>query len=289
MSCSSRTAVNWKWRRPARRRRSRWRNWLTILVVFPLLLNLVVRTFGWIALLAQNGLVNQALQALGVVQEPVKLLFNFAGLLIGLTHIFLPFMVLVLIGPIQNIPRDVEDAARGLRGGAAAHGDGAGARLPLRCPRAPDGSARVTAARFRGWLLRVWVALVFAFLMLPVVVIALASFSRTSYLTIPPKGVTLRWFGAVLGDPEYVYAIGFSLSLALVATVGSLAAGVAASYALIRRRVPGGALVSALLNAPLIFPGVVVGVALLQFYALVHMNGTLAGLARAHMVITVPY
>ena len=91
---------------------SRWRSWLTILVVFPLLLNLVVRTFGWIALLAQNGLVNQALQTLGVVDAPVKLLFNFAGLLIGLTHIFLPFMILVLIGAIQNIPRDVEDAAR---------------------------------------------------------------------------------------------------------------------------------------------------------------------------------
>ena len=65
------------------RTRSRWRNWLTILVVFPLMLNLVVRTFGWIALLAQNGLVNQALQALGMMDEPVKLLFNFAGLLIG--------------------------------------------------------------------------------------------------------------------------------------------------------------------------------------------------------------
>lgn len=91
---------------------SRWRSWLTILVVFPLLLNLVVRTFGWIALLAQNGLVNQALQLLGIVESPVRLLFNFAGLLIGLTHIFLPFMILVLIGAIQNIPRDVEDAAR---------------------------------------------------------------------------------------------------------------------------------------------------------------------------------
>ena len=91
---------------------SRWRSWLTILVVFPLLLNLVVRTFGWIALLAQNGLVNQALQALGLTGAPVKLLFNFAGLLIGLTHIFLPFMILVLIGAIQNIPRDAEDAAR---------------------------------------------------------------------------------------------------------------------------------------------------------------------------------
>jgi len=147
----------------------------------------------------------------------------------------------------------------------------------------------VTAARVRGWLLRTWVALVFAYLLLPVVVVALASFSRTSYLTVPPKGLTLRWFSAVLGDPEYVHAIVFSLGLALVATVGSLAVGVAASYALLRRRVPGGAVISALLNAPLIFPGVVVGVALLQFYALVRMNGTLLGLALAHMVITVPY
>lgn len=147
----------------------------------------------------------------------------------------------------------------------------------------------MTAARVRAWLLRVWVALVFGFLLLPVVVVVLASLSRTSYLTVPPQGVTLRWFAAVLRDPEYVNAIGFSLALAGVATLCSLVAGVTASYALIRWRVSGGALVSALLNAPLIFPGVVVGVALLQFYALVRFNGTFAGLALAHMVITVPY
>jgi putative spermidine/putrescine transport system permease protein len=120
---------------------SRWRNWLTILVVFPLLLNLVVRTFGWIALLAQNGLVNQALQALGLVESPVKLLFNFAGLLIGLTHIFLPFMVLVLIGAIQNIPRDVEDAARVL--GASWGSAFLRVTLPLSAPGILSGSILV--------------------------------------------------------------------------------------------------------------------------------------------------
>jgi len=123
------------------RTRSRWRNWLTILVVFPLLLNLVVRTFGWMALLAQNGLVNQALRALGLVQSPVKLLFNFAGLLIGLTHIFLPFMVLVLIGAIQNIPRDVEDAARVL--GASWGGAFLRVTLPLSAPGIVSGSILV--------------------------------------------------------------------------------------------------------------------------------------------------
>ena len=120
---------------------SRFRNWLTILVVFPLYLNLVVRTFGWIALLAQNGLVNQALQALGVVSEPVKLLFNFAGLMIALTHIFLPFMVLVLIGPIQNIPRDVEDAARVL--GASWGSTFLRVTLPLSMPGILSGSILV--------------------------------------------------------------------------------------------------------------------------------------------------
>ena len=147
----------------------------------------------------------------------------------------------------------------------------------------------MTAARVRGWLLRLWVALVMGFLMLPVVVIALASLSRTSYLTVPPRGLTLHWFTVVLADAEYVHAIGFSVLLALVATAGSLATGVAASFALVRRRVHGAGAIAALLNAPLVFPGVVVGVALLQFYALVHVNGTLVGLAVAHMVITVPY
>jgi putative spermidine/putrescine transport system permease protein len=123
------------------RTRSRWRNWLTILVVFPLLLNLVVRTFGWIALLAQNGLVNQALLGLGLVDAPVKLLFNFAGLLIGLTHIFLPFMVLVLVGAIQNIPRDVEDAARVL--GASWLGAFLRVTLPLSAPGVLSGSILV--------------------------------------------------------------------------------------------------------------------------------------------------
>ena len=102
------------------RTQSRWRPWLMLLVVFPLLLNLVVRTFGWIALLANRGLVNDTLIALGLIETPIKLLFNFSGLLIALSHIFLPFMVLVLVGVIRNLPRDVEDAARTLGAGWAA-------------------------------------------------------------------------------------------------------------------------------------------------------------------------
>ena len=106
---------------------------------------------------------------------------------------------------------------------------------------------------------------------------------------MPPQGITLRWFGQVLNDPGYIDAILFSLALAAVVTAGSLAMGMAAAYALVRRAVPGAEAITALLMAPLIFPGVVVGVALLQLYTVVGLSATFTGLALAHMVITLPY
>jgi putative spermidine/putrescine transport system permease protein len=93
------------------------RSWLTLLVVFPLLLNLVVRSFGWMALLANHGLVNNALVALHLIETPLKLMFNLTGLIIGLVHIYLPFMVLVLVAALQALPRDAEAASAMLGAG----------------------------------------------------------------------------------------------------------------------------------------------------------------------------
>jgi putative spermidine/putrescine transport system permease protein len=123
------------------RTKSRWRSWLTILVVFPLLLNLVVRTFGWIALLANRGLINETLSAVGLIESPLRLMFNFTGLLIGLTHIFLPFMVLLLVSAIQTIDRSVEEAARVL--GASWSETFLKVTLPLSTPGILSGSILV--------------------------------------------------------------------------------------------------------------------------------------------------
>ncbi len=167
---------------------------------------------------------------------------------------------------------------------------------PAEPPREPEPARRArpqpsgrTAAAAGRWGPRLYVTLLLIFLLAPVAVTVLASLSTTSYLTIPPKGVTLRWFGEVLRDREFTDAIVTSLVLAAAATAGSLVIGTAAAYALVRRAVPGAAAVSALLMAPLVFPGVVVGVALLQFYTLVGLAGSFAGLALAHVMITVPY
>ncbi|SFJ38886.1 putative spermidine/putrescine transport system permease protein [Bosea sp. OK403] len=130
---------------------------------------------------------------------------------------------------------------------------------------------------------------VIVFLQIPVIVVVLAAFSTTSYLTIPPRGLTLAWFGKVLSDPSYLSAIRMSLILACGSTAISLVLGVAAAYALFRKALPGSEAITSVLMAPLVLPAVVIGVALLQYYSLTGLRGSLFGLLMAHVVITVPY
>jgi putative spermidine/putrescine transport system permease protein len=87
---------------------------LRLVVLAPLLVSVVVRTYGWLILLAGNGPVNQALMALGVIQEPLRLLFNLSGVTIGLLHVFLPTMVLATVGVIEGVDRTTEEAAASL-------------------------------------------------------------------------------------------------------------------------------------------------------------------------------
>lgn len=86
-----------------------------LLVIFPLLCNIVVRSFGWMVLLAPKGVINGTLVSLGLIGEPLALMYNLTGVVIGLTRIYLPFMVLLLVPALQNISADVEAAALGLR------------------------------------------------------------------------------------------------------------------------------------------------------------------------------
>ncbi|MEP9399616.1 ABC transporter permease [Mesorhizobium sp. KR2-14] len=131
--------------------------------------------------------------------------------------------------------------------------------------------------------------LVILFLQLPVIVVVLAAFSTTSYLTIPPQGLTLKWFAKVLSDPVYLDAIRISLTLAVGSTAISLVLGVAAAYALFKRMLPGTEALTSFLMAPLILPSVVIGVALLQYYSMIGWRGSFAALLLAHVIITVPY
>ena len=139
------------------------------------------------------------------------------------------------------------------------------------------------------WSLRVAAGGVIIFLMLPVFVVVFASFSATAYLTIPPQGWTLHWFAQVLSDPTYLSAIAFSLELAIAATLVALLLAIPACYALHNHWLPFSGAISGFLLSPLIFPAVVIGVALLQYLSFLGLRGNFVILALAHVVIVTPY
>src|SRR5262245_60576325 len=73
---------------------SRVKGVLLILLLSPLLVGVVIRSFGWMVLLADNGVVNSLLRRSGLAPDGVKLMYNEFGVLLGTVHIYLPFMVL---------------------------------------------------------------------------------------------------------------------------------------------------------------------------------------------------
>jgi putative spermidine/putrescine transport system permease protein len=85
-----------------------------LVVIAPLFTSSIVRSFGWMISLGNNGFVNRLLLDIGLVDGPVRLIFNELGVVIGLTHILLPFMVLSIASVLQGIDHSLEEAAMDL-------------------------------------------------------------------------------------------------------------------------------------------------------------------------------
>lgn len=139
------------------------------------------------------------------------------------------------------------------------------------------------------WMQGLYILLLVVFLLTPIIVVALASVTKTTYLAVPPQGVTLHWFREVLTSSSYQQAIGTSLLLALAATAGATALGTVAAYGLHRYRPRAANGLVTLMNLPQIVPGVVLGVALLQFLTVAGLRGGMLPLIATHIIIALPY
>ena len=85
---------------------------ITGLVVLPLMISPVARTYAWLVILGRTGFVNKALVAVGLSDEPIRFLFTETAVFIGLLQLFLPLMIISLISALENMPRDAVPAAR---------------------------------------------------------------------------------------------------------------------------------------------------------------------------------
>lgn len=93
---------------------------LLLLVTIPFWTNLLIRTYSWIMILRDEGLVNRGLQALGLIETPLRLLYTNGAIAVGLVYAFLPFMVLPIYAAIERIDRSLIEAAHDLYAGRAA-------------------------------------------------------------------------------------------------------------------------------------------------------------------------
>jgi len=99
------------------RTRSRWKGLLIALVLAPELSGVVLRTYGWLVILEDRGVINTLLRSWGVIAEPIRLVHNYTGVIIGLSHVLLPFAILALMASIQAIDPTLEQAAMNLGAG----------------------------------------------------------------------------------------------------------------------------------------------------------------------------
>jgi putative spermidine/putrescine transport system permease protein len=129
----------------------------------------------------------------------------------------------------------------------------------------------------------------YAFLLAPILVTAVMSFSNDAVLSYPPSTWGVRWYGALIENGDFGKAFRTSAVIAAAVACLSLLAGVPAAYAIARYHFVGRASLFALFTAPLLLPSIVLGVGMLLVFVRLHLTATYSGLILGHLVVTFPY
>jgi putative spermidine/putrescine transport system permease protein len=157
-------------------------------------------------------------------------------------------------------------------------------------PAAPPDRRRIGRVALGGV-----VAAGYGVIVAPLVFVSWLAFFKNEVVSFPPEGYTLRWFGNILDQNNFVSGFATSLQVGVIAMVAGLLIGLPASLALARRRFRGRETVNTLLLLPLVVPGVVAGAAIYVFQVEAEiltrlpLVAALPGLVLAHVMITVPW
>lgn len=132
-------------------------------------------------------------------------------------------------------------------------------------------------------------ALILLYLLAPVIVVVATAFTTSNYPVFPPQGFTLQWFERFLGMAEFTDAIYRSTLLASTSTLVATILGTFGALSLARYRFKGREALSAFMLSPILFPTIVLGLALLVFFSQIGLSGSFLGLVIAHSVLTTPF
>lgn len=138
------------------------------------------------------------------------------------------------------------------------------------------------------WL-TIYAAIVFAFLMIPLLIITVTAFGGGSAITFPIDSFSVKWFVNVFMIKSFRASFLTSIEVALLATVIALLVGIPAAYALARSGMKGRGILKSIFLSPTIVPGIVIGFILYQFLILTFRLPVLISLLAGHFMVTLPY
>ncbi len=132
-------------------------------------------------------------------------------------------------------------------------------------------------------------AAVFGFLLAPVAVVLIISFSSANYLQFPPPGFSLQWYENYFTSDRWIVATWASVQVAVATTVLATLLGTTSALALNRWYFPGRQLLFTFLVSPMIVPVMIIAMALYAAFAPLRLVGTLPGLVLGHTILAYPY
>ncbi len=133
------------------------------------------------------------------------------------------------------------------------------------------------------------VVALYGFLLAPLAIVLLTSFSNDAYLSFPPSQWGFAAYAALLGNENFRTGLQTSLLLAGAVTAASLGIGTAAAYAIARYSFPSRGALLALFTAPLLLPGITIGLALLLVFSQLGLLATFPGLMLGHGLVAMPF
>ncbi|WFU11908.1 ABC transporter permease subunit (plasmid) [Rhizobium sp. CB3090] len=371
---------------------------LSIVLLVPLFTAFLIRTYGWMVILGRRGVLNIALQNLGLIDQPLRILGTSTAVYIGLVHVLMPIGIFIMYGSMTRVDRSLVTAAQilgahpvkafirvllpmcrpailsaamlifiislgfyiapALLGGPAdtmisqlvvtqittlldfQSGYALGVILlivtmlvlaignhfvpleqlwaieeseqksPLGKNRSKGGRTSPASRVFKtaliliedglyftlrrpAWLapllMKVALGLVVMFLLAPLAIIYVLSFSSSPFLIFPPPGFSLQWYEKFLTDPDWRSALFQSFKLGTIVASLALVTGTMASFALVRAKLPWKRVIFLLVLAPLMLPLILLALGLYLSMAKLGLLGSFPGLIIGHLLVCAPY
>jgi len=147
----------------------------------------------------------------------------------------------------------------------------------------------VIARRIGAGFWRVLVALLYLFLLGPLLIVLIISFDPNNYLSFPPQSFSFRWYLELLDNEAFVRGFRVSLILAAITTLVTTILAVPAALAVSRYRFRGAGFFVTFFTMPLMIPAIVLGLGLLLVLSPLRLTATYPGLLAAHIVVTLPF